>query len=446
MLGNGVLSKQDSGLSLGWGLGWGLALKRLLVCFTGLLALALPVAVTPAQAKSPAQTGQAKKPAKAQKNQAVKGKSKAGKNVVMAPAASRSKTSATVRGKAVAAKSAANAAKPGTKLAASRGAKANAKVAGKAAKSRLIRVKRGGRYVWMRVAAPVAVAAVAIPSMGHQIGLQHVDEGLELKSSVAFVIDQDTNEVLLNKNSRAVLPIASITKLMTAVIVTEANLPMDEMLVVSAEDLEATVGSKSRLALGTQLSRNEMLHLALMASENRAAHVLGRSYPGGMRAFVAAMNAKAVALGMADTRYVEPTGLSMDNRSSALDLTRLVRAAYKHPNIRDLSTSLEAVVAVGEQQKQTQFRNTNGLVRNPEWEIGLQKTGYISAAGRCLVMQAQLAGRKLIMVLLDSAGKYSRLGDAERIKNWLAAAPALPGLAPATAATATSTALGAQAR
>jgi serine-type D-Ala-D-Ala endopeptidase (penicillin-binding protein 7) len=221
---------------------------------------------------------------------------------------------------------------------------------------------------------------------------------------------------------------------------------MDEMLVVSAEDLEATVGSKSRLALGTQLSRNEMLHLALMASENRAAHVLGRSYPGGMRAFVAAMNAKAVALGMADTRYVEPTGLSMDNRSSALDLTRLVRAAYKHPNIRDLSTSLEAVVAVGEQQKQTQFRNTNGLVRNPEWEIGLQKTGYISAAGRCLVMQAQLAGRKLIMVLLDSAGKYSRLGDAERIKNWLAAAPALPGLAPATAATATSTALGAQAR
>jgi serine-type D-Ala-D-Ala endopeptidase (penicillin-binding protein 7) len=439
MLGYGVLSKQDVGLSLG--------LKRLLICLTGMLVMALPVALTPAQAKTPTQASQAKKPAKPLKNQVAKGKSKAGKSVAIAPAPSRNKTLAKARGKAVAGKSAAHTGKPGSKLAALRGGKANSKLTGKAAaKPRLVRVKRGGRYVWMRVAAPVAVAAVAIPSMGHQIGLQHVDEGLELKSSVALVIDQDTNEVLLNKNSRAVLPIASITKLMTAVIVTEANLPMDELLTVSAEDLEATAGSKSRLALGTQLSRNEMLHLALMASENRAAHVLGRSYPGGMRAFVAAMNAKAAALGMADTRYVEPTGLSVDNRSSALDLTRLVRAAYKHPNIRDLSTSLEAVVGVGEQHKQMQFRNTNGLVRNPEWEIGLQKTGYISAAGRCLVMQAQLAGRKLIMVLLDSAGKYSRLGDAERIKNWLAAAPTLPGLVPSAGVTATPTALGVQAR
>jgi serine-type D-Ala-D-Ala endopeptidase (penicillin-binding protein 7) len=417
---NGVLSKQVLGL------------KRLMVCCGSVLALVLPLLLAPVQAKTAAQATHTKKPAKAQKNQAAaKAKSKAGKNIVLAPAPARGKASAKARGKALAGKSAANAVKANGKLTKA----GNAKAAGK---SRLVRVKRGGRYVWMRVAAPVAVAAVAIPSMGHQIGLQNVDEGLELKSSVAFVIDQDTNEVLLNKNSRAVLPIASITKLMTAVIVTEASLPMDEMLTVSAEDLEATAGSRSRLALGTQLSRNEMLHLALMASENRAAHVLGRSYPGGMRAFVAAMNAKASALGMADTRYVEPTGLSMDNRSSALDLTRLVRAAYKHPNIRDLSTSLEAVVGVGEHQRQTQFRNTNGLVRNPEWEIGLQKTGYISAAGRCLVMQAQLAGRKLILVLLDSAGKYSRLGDAERIKNWLGAAPALPGLVPAAGATALS--------
>jgi serine-type D-Ala-D-Ala endopeptidase (penicillin-binding protein 7) len=420
LVGNGVLMKQVLGL------------KRLVLWLSSALVLLLPVTVTPAQAKSPAQGTQAKKSAKAQKGQVVaKGKSKAGKQLAMAPASNRSKSSLKPRGKAVAGKPAASLGKVSGKLVKTGSAKASGK-------SRLIRVKRGGRYVWMRMAAPVVVAAAPVASMGHQIGLQHVDEGLELKSSVAFVIDQDTNEVLLNKNSRAVLPIASITKLMTAVIVTEANLPMDELLTVSQEDLEATAGSRSRLALGTQLSRNEMLHLALMASENRAAHVLGRSYPGGMRAFVAAMNAKAGVLGMADTRYVEPTGLSVDNRSSALDLTRLVRAAYKHPNIRDLSTSLEAVVGVGEQHKQTQFRNTNGLVRNPEWEIGLQKTGYITAAGRCLVMQAQLAGRKLILVLLDSAGKYSRLGDAERIKNWLAAAPALPGLSPAVAATALS--------
>jgi D-alanyl-D-alanine endopeptidase (penicillin-binding protein 7) len=164
-----------------------------------------------------------------------------------------------------------------------------------------------------------------------------------------------------------------------------------------------------------------MLHLALMSSENRAAYVLGRTYPGGIAAFIPAMNHKAVALGMTDTRYVEPTGLSSENQSSAQDLTRLVKAAFHHPIIRDLSTSQEAMVPVG--ARQVQFRNTNALVRNPEWEIGLQKTGYISAAGRCVVMQAHMAGRKLIMVLLDSAGKYSRIGDAERIRKWLASTP-----------------------
>ncbi len=164
-----------------------------------------------------------------------------------------------------------------------------------------------------------------------------------------------------------------------------------------------------------------MLHLALMSSENRAAHLLGRTYPGGLAVFVEAMNAKAQALGMHDTRYVEPTGLSSNNQSSAQDLARLVRAAAEHPILRSLSTSPEAMVPVG--RHSLQFRNTNGLVRSPDWDIGLQKTGYISAAGRCLVMQAQLAGRKLIMVLLDSAGKYSRVGDAERIRHWLAAGP-----------------------
>ncbi|MEO5733623.1 MAG: D-alanyl-D-alanine endopeptidase [Rubrivivax sp.] len=272
-----------------------------------------------------------------------------------------------------------------------------------------------------RAVSRVARVAVVIPSMGHISGLQHADDALDLKSSVALVIDQDTNEVLFSKNPSAVLPIASITKLMTALVVTEAHLPLDEKLTVSADDVAATTGSRSRLLQGTELTRGEMLHLALMSSENRAAHVLGRTYPGGLDTFIPAMNAKARALGMGDTRYVEPTGLSSSNQSSAQDLARLVRAAFEHPIIRDLSTSPEAMVPVG--RHNLQFRNTNGLVRSPQWEIGLQKTGYISAAGRCLVMQAQLAGRKLIMVLLDSAGKYSRIGDAERIRHWLVATP-----------------------
>jgi serine-type D-Ala-D-Ala endopeptidase (penicillin-binding protein 7) len=255
------------------------------------------------------------------------------------------------------------------------------------------------------------------PSFGQLYGLHATDDALDLKSSVALVVDQETDEVLFSKNSGAVLPIASITKLMTALVVTEAGLPLDEKLVVSQDDVSATAGSRSRLASGTALTRGEMLHLSLMASENRAAHVLGRTYPGGMDRFVVAMNAKARELGMTDTRYVEPTGLSPNNQSSAQDLTRLVRAADGHPIIRELSTTLDAAVAVG--RRMVQFRNTNGLVRNPEWEIGLQKTGYISAAGRCVVMQTQMAGRKLIMVLLDSAGRYSRIGDAERLRSWL---------------------------
>ncbi len=302
-----------------------------------------------------------------------------------------------------------------------------AKLPAKAAKStKTAKASKGKASARVTTRRSVARVEPARPSFGHLYGLQQADDPLDLKSSVALVVDQDTNEVLLSKNPQAVLPIASITKLMTALVVTEARLPMDEMLVVSQADVDATMasGARSRLRLGTSLSRGEMLHLALMSSENRAAHVLGRTYPGGLGAFVSAMNAKAHLLGMSDTRYVEPTGLSSDNQSSAQDLARLVRAASEHPIIRDLSTTTEASVPVGRQQ--VQFRTTNGLVRNPEWDIGLQKTGYISAAGRCLVMQTQLAGRKLIMVLLDSAGKYSRLGDAERIRKWLATAPFVP--------------------
>ncbi len=280
----------------------------------------------------------------------------------------------------------------------------------------------------VRRVAPRKVAYRAVParpSFGQMAGLRNTDDELDLKSSVALVIDQDTDEVLFSKNSGAVLPIASITKLMTALVVTEAQLPLDEVLEVTQADVSATAGSgRSRLSLGTRLTRGEMLHLALMSSENRAAHLLGRTYPGGMEQFVHEMNAKAGALGMMDTRYVEPTGLSASNQSSAQDLTRLVKAASAHPIIREFSTTPEAAVPLG--RRTVQFRSTNGLVRNPEWDIGLQKTGYIAAAGRCVVMQAHLAGRQLIMVLLDSAGKYSRMGDAERIRKWLASASFIP--------------------
>ncbi len=255
------------------------------------------------------------------------------------------------------------------------------------------------------------------PSFGQVFGLHATEDPLELKSSVALVVDQDTHQVLFSKNSQAVLPIASITKLMTGLIVAEARLPLDEMLTISQDDVDTEKGSRSRLTVGTQLSRGEMMHLALMSSENRAAHALGRTFPGGLGAFVEAMNARAQLLGMSGTIYVEPTGLSSKNQSNAQDLARLVGAAYQHQILRELTVSREAQMPVG--RRFLHFRNTNGLIRNPEWDIGLQKTGYISEAGRCVVMQAQMAGRKLIMVLLDSAGRYSRIGDAERIRKWL---------------------------
>lgn len=282
----------------------------------------------------------------------------------------------------------------------------------------------GARYtrsVVLRRSAVVVEPARA--SFGQLAGLHSTDDPLSLKSSVALVLDQDTNEVLFSKNPQAVLPIASITKLMTALVVTEAELPLDETLTISQADIDSEKGSRSRLGVGTRLTRGEMLHLALMASENRAANALGRHYPGGLPAFIAAMNHKADELGMHDTRYVEPTGLSSRNQSSARDLAVLVKAAYGHQILRDLSTSPAHQVAIG--KRHVQFRNSNGLVRSSSWDIGLQKTGYISEAGRCVVMQAELAGRKLIMVLLDSAGKYSRIGDAERLRKWLSESQAL---------------------
>lgn len=265
------------------------------------------------------------------------------------------------------------------------------------------------------------VSIPARPSFGQLAGLHGTDDPLDLKSSVALVIDQDTDQVLFSKNPDAVLPIASITKLMTAMVVLNAKQPLDEELTISQADVDTEKGSGSRLAVGTHLTRGEMLHLALMSSENRAANALGRHYPGGLPAFVSAMNAQATLLGMHATRYVEPTGLSSANQSSAQDLALLVKAASEMALIRELSTAQQTAVAVG--RRQLQYRNTNSLVRDPSWSIGLQKTGYISEAGRCVVMQAQMAGRNLIMVLLDSAGRYARAGDAERLRTWLAEGP-----------------------
>ena len=240
---------------------------------------------------------------------------------------------------------------------------------------------------------------------------------LDLKSSVALVIDQDTREILLRKNDEAVLPIASLTKLMTGLVIREAQLDGEEIITITQDDVDTEKGSTSRLKVGTTLSRSELMHLALMSSENRAAHALGRTWPGGLQAFVAQMNEKARSLGMSDTRYVEPTGLSSRNQSSAKDLALLVDAAYADPLLREYSTSGGYQVAVG--RRVLSFNNTNRLVKNPQWDIGLQKTGYISEAGQCLVMQAKIAGRKLIMVFLDSAGRLSRLGDAERVRRWM---------------------------
>lgn len=266
-------------------------------------------------------------------------------------------------------------------------------------------------------AATAAVALAARPSFGQLAGLHQVQDHLDLKSSVAFVMDQDTQEVLLSKNEQAVLPIASLTKLMTGLLISESKLPLDDMLTITQDDVDTEKGSSSRLKVGTSLSRGELMHLSLMSSENRAASALGRTYPGGMPMFVQLMNAKARQLGMSDTVFVEPTGLSSKNQSSAKDLAMLVNVASQDPMLRDLSTSHGHQVAVGRQV--LQYNNTNRLVKNPSWDIGLQKTGYISEAGQCLVMQAQVAGRKLIMVFLDSAGKLSRVADAERVRRWL---------------------------
>jgi len=276
------------------------------------------------------------------------------------------------------------------------------------------------RVVYQRVAlGPVIPAVPPVMTAGDIAGLNLTRDPLALKSSVALVLDQSSSKVLFEKNSNVALPIASITKLMTSVIVVEANQNMDELLEITDEDVDREKNSGSRLRVGSQLTRANMLHIALMSSENRAASALGRNYPGGLPAFVAAMNAKAKALGMLDTHYVDSNGLSSHNVASARDLAKLVVAAQKYPIICQYSTDPKYVVETGAGGHALQYANTNHLVASPGWEIGLQKTGYINEAGRCLVMQAMIEGRAIVMIFLDSKGKQSRLGDAGRIRKWL---------------------------
>jgi serine-type D-Ala-D-Ala endopeptidase (penicillin-binding protein 7) len=256
------------------------------------------------------------------------------------------------------------------------------------------------------------------------VGFAQADEirKISLRSASALVQDADTGEIVFGKNTDAVVPIASITKLMTAMVTLDRGLDLEEPITLNREDAVAMKGTRSRLRTGLTLTRGDLLLLALMASENRAAATLGRSYPGGMEAFVDAMNAKAAVLDMTESRFVEPTGLSPANVSTASDLAKLVRAAHEYPQIREFSTKDRATVKVGMGARKVRplnYGNTNGLVRSSYWEIGLSKTGYISEAGRCLVMQVRLADKDLIVVLLDSWGKHSRIGDANRIRKWL---------------------------
>ncbi|MBP7204385.1 MAG: D-alanyl-D-alanine endopeptidase [Propionivibrio sp.] len=240
---------------------------------------------------------------------------------------------------------------------------------------------------------------------------------LAVQSGSALVVDQFGGEALFQKNAGQIVPIASITKLMTAMVVLDGSPALQEPVRITDEDVDYLRGSRSRLHVGSVLSRESALLLALMSSENRAANALARHYPGGMPAFLAAMNIKAQALGMRDTHFEDPTGLTSNNVSTANDLAKMVAAAYKYPLIREFSTTAEATVDVG--AREMAYRNTNPLVRSAAWDVGLSKTGYISEAGKCLVMQARVADKPVVIVLLDSAGKLTRVGDANRIKRWM---------------------------
>ena len=269
------------------------------------------------------------------------------------------------------------------------------------------------RRVSLRPAPPIITRF----SAGDLAGLKNTPDPLSLRSNAALIVDESKLEILFEKNANIALPMASVTKLMTALVVVESMQDMNEILEITQDDVDMLKHTGSRLKVGTRMSRGNLLHLALMSSENRAAAALGRNYPGGLKGFVSAMNIKAQVLGMSDSNYVDSSGLSSGNVASARDLAKLVMAASQYPILRKYSTDTHYSVDDG--LHQLQYGSTNALVHNPNWQIQLQKTGYISEAGQCLVMKAIIDGRPIVMVFLDSKGKGSRIADAQRIRNWL---------------------------
>lgn len=263
-----------------------------------------------------------------------------------------------------------------------------------------------------------SIAAQPVATNPPDRGFAAKARSLVLKSAAVLVVGQQNGRALYAKNTDAVVPIASITKLMTAMVVLDSQLALDEPITITVDDLDDIKGTRSRLKVGTNLTRGELLRLALMSSENRAAAALTRAYPGGARAFVAAMNQKAVELGMWHSRFVDGTGLSSDNVSNAGDVAKMVSTAFRYPVIREYTTDSAHAVTLAN-GRMVQYRNSNRLVQNPDWHIGLSKTGYINEAGRCLVMQAVIGATPVIIVLLDSWGRLTRVGDANRIKKWI---------------------------
>lgn len=275
----------------------------------------------------------------------------------------------------------------------------------------------------------IALCALLVLSSGTHAGHRQADGArhpgavkpvkLQLHSASALIYDEDQGQTLYGKNTDAVQPIASITKLMTAMVVLDGRLPLDQPITIHEDDVDTLKGTRSKLHVGTTLTRSDLLKLALMASENRAAAALARSYPGGTPAFVALMNRKAQELGMISTRFVDSTGLNSENVSTAQDLVKMVEAAYQYDLIREFTTSPNYEVELSGRGRSLQFRNSNRLVKNKDWDIGLSKTGYINEAGRCLVMRATIAAKPVVIVLLDSWGRNTRIGDANRIKKWM---------------------------
>lgn len=285
----------------------------------------------------------------------------------------------------------------------------------------MMRAQQARMVGWVLVACVCSIGQAHVRA--HATRLRSDEPAL--RSTSALVLDETHSSVLYSRRADVSAPIASITKLLTALVIADAGLPLDEPIELTPEDRIVGKGAYSRLVLGTTLTRGDLIHLALMSSENRAAHALGRTYPGGLHAFVPAMNAKAKALGMRNAHFVDPAGLSSENVASAEDLSKLVTAASRDPIIREYSTDRGYAVPVG--RRMLEFHNTNSLVSNPTWNIIVQKTGYLSEAGRCLVMQAVIQGRTVVIVLLNSVGKRTRVADAVRIRRWMEAKLNEPG-------------------